>query len=124
MSEESQARADDRAIKGERLDTQVRLYQQIRWDAETAKITRLKSLRLARDAENQSATLPLSRIAKGEAMMDKDQIKEVIGGIKETVGNADGDRKTEADRMAEKAAGKVRNVAGGTKDTVRESIKR
>lgn len=56
MSEESQALPEDRADKRERRDTDVRLYQQTRWDTETAKIARLRSLRLARDAENQSAT--------------------------------------------------------------------
>ncbi len=57
MSEESQALTVDRVNKRERIDADVRLYQQTRWDVETAKIARLKSLRLARDAEDQSATL-------------------------------------------------------------------
>ena len=51
-------RAEDLFNKRERLDTEHRLFQQDRWDAETAKIARLKSLRLARDADNQSAKLP------------------------------------------------------------------
>ena len=55
MSEESQALPEKRVNWREQLDTEVRLYQQNRWDVETAKIARLKSLRLARDAENQSA---------------------------------------------------------------------
>ena len=55
MNEESQALPEDRSNKRERLDTEVRLYQQKRWDAETAKIARLKSLRLAKEAEDQSA---------------------------------------------------------------------
>ncbi len=37
------------------------MFQQDRWDAETAKIARLKSLRLARDADNQGANLPVKR---------------------------------------------------------------
>ena len=45
-------KAEDQFNKRERLDTEIRLHQQNRWDAETAKISRLKSLRLARDAEN------------------------------------------------------------------------
>ena len=60
MSEESQALPEKRVNWREQLDTEVRLYQQNRWDVETAKIARLKSLRLARDAENQSA-LPAAR---------------------------------------------------------------
>ena len=51
MSEESQALPEKRVNWREQLDTEVRLYQQNRWDVETAKIARLKSLRLARDAE-------------------------------------------------------------------------
>ena len=51
-------RAEDLFNKRERLDTEHRLFQQDRWDAETAKIERLKSLRLARDADNQGAKLP------------------------------------------------------------------
>ena len=58
MSEESQALPEDRAKRRERRDTEIRLYQQNRSDVETAKIARLKSIRLARDAEVQSATLP------------------------------------------------------------------
>ena len=58
MSEEAQALPVDRINKRERLDEGVRLYQQNRWNAETAKIARLKSLRLARDAGDLSATLP------------------------------------------------------------------
>jgi hypothetical protein len=55
MSEESQALPEKRVNWREQLDTEVRLYQQKRWDAETAKIARLKSLRLAKEAEDQSA---------------------------------------------------------------------
>ena len=55
MGEGSQALPEDRSNKRERLDTEVRLYQQNRWAAETAKIARLKSLRLAKEADDQSA---------------------------------------------------------------------
>jgi len=59
--------------------------------------------------------------------MDKDRIqgslKQVIGGIKETVGKAVGDRKTEVDGKAKKAEGKFQNAVGGIKDTVLESLK-
>jgi hypothetical protein len=50
-------KAEDQFNKRERLDTEIRLHQQNRWDAETAKIARLKSLRLARDAEISKAGL-------------------------------------------------------------------
>jgi hypothetical protein len=58
MNEETQTVPEDRGKKRERRETEIRLYQQSQWDAETAKIARLKSLRLARDAEDRSATLP------------------------------------------------------------------
>jgi len=35
-----------------------------------------------------------------------------------------GDAKTQAEGAAERAAGKVQNVAGGTKDAVREAAKK
>jgi len=35
-----------------------------------------------------------------------------------------GDAKTQADGAAEKAAGKVQNIVGGTKDAVRETAKK
>ena len=60
--------------------------------------------------------------------MDKDRIqgslKQVVGRIKEAVGKATGDQKTEADGKAEKVAGKVQNAVGGMKDTVRETFRR
>lgn len=58
MKEETQAVPEDRVKKRERRETEIRLYQQSQWDAETAKIARLKSLRLARDAVDRNATLP------------------------------------------------------------------
>jgi len=48
-SKEGEARRQATASKNDRLDAEVRLYQQQRWDAETAKIARLRALRLARD---------------------------------------------------------------------------
>jgi uncharacterized protein YjbJ (UPF0337 family) len=58
--------------------------------------------------------------------MDKDRIegaaKKVSGGIKETVGKALGDTKTEADGRAEKSEGRVQNVVGGLKDAARELL--
>jgi len=62
FSSESQSparrRAEDLFTRRERLDTEHRLFQQERWDADAAKIARLKSLRLARDADTQGAKLP------------------------------------------------------------------
>jgi uncharacterized protein YjbJ (UPF0337 family) len=60
--------------------------------------------------------------------MDKDRIegaaKQVKGSIKEAVGKVTGDRQTQAEGVAEKAAGKVQNSIGGAKDAVREALKR
>jgi uncharacterized protein YjbJ (UPF0337 family) len=60
--------------------------------------------------------------------MDKDRIKgslnQIAGGLKAAVGKVVGDRKTEADGNAQKAAGKFQNAVGGVKDTIRESVKR
>ena len=44
-------RAEDRFASITRRDAEVMAYQQQRWDAEAAKIARLRELRLARDAE-------------------------------------------------------------------------
>jgi hypothetical protein len=44
--------AEDRFAKIVKRDAEVRAYQQQRWDAEAAKIARLRALRLARDAED------------------------------------------------------------------------
>jgi hypothetical protein len=79
-SSESQSparrRAEDLFNKRERLDTEHRLFQQDRWDAETAKIERLKSLRLARDADNQSAKPP----AKQKPASKKKSDDKIAGG--------------------------------------------
>jgi uncharacterized protein YjbJ (UPF0337 family) len=60
--------------------------------------------------------------------MDKDRIAGIAHQIKvrvrETVGKVIGDAKTQAEGAAERASGKVRNVAGGTKDAVREAAKK
>lgn len=56
--------------------------------------------------------------------MDKDRIKgaahEVKGSVKEAVGKMTGDRKTQVEGAAEKAAGKVQNTAGGVKDAAKD----
>jgi uncharacterized protein YjbJ (UPF0337 family) len=60
--------------------------------------------------------------------MDKDRIegaaKQVKGSIKEAVGKVTGDRQTQAEGVAEKAAGKLQNSVGGAKDAVRAALKR
>jgi hypothetical protein len=58
VEKQSQSLSENRANTRARLDAEIRLYQQDRSDAETEKIARLKSLRLARDAGNQSIALP------------------------------------------------------------------
>jgi uncharacterized protein YjbJ (UPF0337 family) len=60
--------------------------------------------------------------------MDKDRIdgaaKQAKGAIKEAVGKVTGDSKTQAEGVAEKAAGKLQNSVGGAKDAVRDSLKK
>lgn len=60
--------------------------------------------------------------------MDKDRIEGVghqaKGSIKEAVGKVTGDKRTEAEGAAEKAAGKVQNTAGGVKDAVNDLTKK
>ncbi len=60
--------------------------------------------------------------------MDKDRIegaaKQVKGTIKEAVGKVTGDSKTQAEGVAEKAAGKLQNSIGGAKDEARDSLKK
>jgi len=59
----------------------------------------------------------------GDVDMNKDRIagavKEIRGSIKETVGKAAGDAKLEADGRADKVEGKIQNVIGGLKDTLK-----
>jgi uncharacterized protein YjbJ (UPF0337 family) len=56
--------------------------------------------------------------------MDKDRVEGVAhqakGSIKEGVGKVTGDKQTQAEGAAEKAAGKVQNTVGGAKDTARD----
>ena len=60
--------------------------------------------------------------------MGKDRIagvaNQIKGRVKETVGKATGDAKTQAEGAAEQTAGKVRNAVGGAKDAIRETGKR
>jgi uncharacterized protein YjbJ (UPF0337 family) len=58
--------------------------------------------------------------------MDNDRVEgighQIKGSVKEGVGHLTGDKKTEAEGAAEKAAGKVQNTVGGAKDSIREAI--
>lgn len=55
--------------------------------------------------------------------MDKDRIvgsaKQVKGEVKKVVGKAVGDAKLESEGKADKLEGKVQNVIGGLKDTLK-----
>jgi uncharacterized protein YjbJ (UPF0337 family) len=60
--------------------------------------------------------------------MDKDRVEGAMhqakGSVKEAVGKVTGDKKTQAEGVAEKAAGKVQNSVGGAKDAVRDATDR
>jgi len=68
----------------------------------------------------------LTQVNEREFKMDKQRIeggvKKVTGTIKEKVGQATGDRDTEAEGAAEKTEGKVRSAVGKVKDAVREVV--
>lgn len=55
--------------------------------------------------------------------MDKDRIagsgKQIIGAIKKAVGKAVGDAKLQLDGKADQTEGKVQNIVGTIKDTVK-----
>ena len=56
--------------------------------------------------------------------MDKDRVagagKKVEGAVKETLGKATGDRRTEAEGKGRKTEGKVQNTVGKIKDALRK----
>ena len=55
--------------------------------------------------------------------MDKDRIvgsaKQIKGSIKETVGKVVGDAKLQVDGKADRAEGKIQNVVGAIKDSLK-----
>jgi uncharacterized protein YjbJ (UPF0337 family) len=57
-------------------------------------------------------------------MMDNDRVegsmKNIKGSIKEGIGKAVGDSKTEAEGKMDKAEGKIQNTIGGIKDSLRK----
>lgn len=59
-------------------------------------------------------------------MVDKDRIKgsakQIKGGVKDAVGRATGDTKTQSEGKADKAEGKAQNTVGGVKDKVRDAL--
>lgn len=56
--------------------------------------------------------------------MNKDRVEgsahQAKGTIKETAGKLTGDTKLQGEGKAEKTAGKIQNIVGGVKDTVKE----
>ena len=59
-------------------------------------------------------------------MMNKDQVKgvgkQVKGSVKQTAGRATGNRRTEAEGVAEKTAGKVQKGFGDIKEKVKGAL--
>jgi uncharacterized protein YjbJ (UPF0337 family) len=55
--------------------------------------------------------------------MDKDRIvgsaKQIMGAIKEAVGKVVGDAKLQVDGKADRAEGKIQNVVGAIKDSLK-----
>jgi uncharacterized protein YjbJ (UPF0337 family) len=58
-----------------------------------------------------------------DEIMDKDRIvgsaKQAKGAVKEAVGKAIGDAKLESEGKADRVEGKVQNVIGGVRDTLK-----
>ncbi|TPK87402.1 CsbD family protein [Mesorhizobium sp. B2-4-14] len=59
-------------------------------------------------------------------MVNKDQVagmsKQIKGSVKQAAGKATGNRRTQAEGMADKAAGKVQKTYGDLKDKVRKVL--
>jgi hypothetical protein len=62
---DARRQAEDRFAKLIRRDAEVRAYQQQQWDAEAAKIARLRSLRLASEAAAEKSRPASRNRAKG-----------------------------------------------------------
>jgi uncharacterized protein YjbJ (UPF0337 family) len=60
--------------------------------------------------------------------MHKDEVKgaakEVRGAVKDAIGKATGDKKLQADGVADKVEGKVQKTAGEIKDAARDALKK
>jgi uncharacterized protein YjbJ (UPF0337 family) len=50
----------------------------------------------------------------------KGSLKEAKGSVKEAAGKLTGDEKLKREGQADKVAGKVQNVVGGVKDTLKD----
>ncbi len=59
-------------------------------------------------------------------MVDENRVSGALnqagGAIKEGFGKLTGDKKTEAEGVAQKTGGKVENAVGGAKDSVRDAL--
>ena len=65
----------------------------------------------------------MRRLIRKDGTMDKDRIvgsgKQLKGSVKEAVGKAIGDAKLQADGKADQVEGKIQNLAGTIKDTLK-----
>ena len=50
--------------------------------------------------------------------------KQVVGGAKEAIGKATGDKKLEAQGVVEKTTGTVQNVVGKAQDKLADAVKK
>jgi uncharacterized protein YjbJ (UPF0337 family) len=59
-------------------------------------------------------------------MVNKDQVaglaKQAKGSVKEAAGKATGNRRTEAEGMADKVEGKIQKAYGDVKDKVKKAL--
>jgi len=59
-------------------------------------------------------------------MVNKDQVKgvakQVKGSVIQAAGKATGNRRTEAEGMTDKAAGKIQKSYGDVKETIKKSL--
>jgi uncharacterized protein YjbJ (UPF0337 family) len=66
-----------------------------------------------------------SPVGEQESGMDNDRIKgavkQKVGEVKEVAGKVTGDEKLKRQGQADQVAGKVQNIVGGVKDSVREN---
>jgi uncharacterized protein YjbJ (UPF0337 family) len=60
--------------------------------------------------------------------MDKDRVRgaarQVKGSVKEAIGKVIGDRKSQAEGAAQKAAGKGQRAVGGANDSMRDALEK
>ena len=74
-------RSEQKLLKDDDLDAMVRADQKERWDAETAKIARLKASRLARDAQAMPKEVSEPTVKeKNKLIKRKPQPGKYLGG--------------------------------------------